>query len=134
MSIAADIDVTYKGKTTSLAPRLIMDQAAGGKYSIPVALPGERKPELMLSDIRLPFGADLFTSNLPDPAEMVMLDISTKPLIWLVWGGTVLYTIAGFIAYRRRALEMVRPERAPEEAEEPEIVRDRVPAGAPAHA
>ena len=45
------------------------------------------------------------TLNAPDPTEAVMVDVSTKPMVWLVWVGTLLYTLGGFVAYRRRALE-----------------------------
>ena len=40
------------------------------------------------------------------PTEAVWVDVSTKPLIGLVWLGTLLYSLGGFIAYRRRAKEL----------------------------
>lgn len=45
------------------------------------------------------------TFNAPDPGDVVFVDISTKPLIGFVWMGTLLYTLGGLIAYRRRLVE-----------------------------
>jgi hypothetical protein len=61
---------------------------------------------LNLDQPQFPQGAMLSTTNIPDPAEVVYLDVSTKPMIGLVWLGTVLYTLGGLVAYRRRALEV----------------------------
>ena len=47
------------------------------------------------------------TWNAPDAGEMAVIELSTKPMIWLVWLGSVLYSIGGVIAYRRRWNELV---------------------------
>ena len=47
------------------------------------------------------------TWNAPDPGEMAVIELSTKPMIWLVWLGSVLYSFGGVIAYRRRWNELV---------------------------
>ena len=49
------------------------------------------------------------TFGAPDPSETVYISVSTKPLIWMVWLGTLLFSTGGFVAYRRRALEASRP-------------------------
>jgi cytochrome c-type biogenesis protein CcmF len=134
MRIHALMDITYQGKTHAVEPELIMDNATGGKYSVPIHLPNLPNAIITLSDIQLPFTGVVATANLPDPGEMVVLDISTKPLVWLVWVGTVLYTLGGIIAFRRRAREVTRPVTAPEESGEPDVILPKVPAGAPAHA
>lgn len=45
------------------------------------------------------------TFNAPDSGDVIFVDLSTKPLIGFVWVGTLLYTLGGLIAYRRRILE-----------------------------
>jgi len=52
------------------------------------------------------------TYNAPDEQEVVFVDLSTKPFIWLVWLGTLLYTLGGLVAYRRRATEASEPATA----------------------
>lgn len=108
MRIHALVDVTYRGQTYPIHPELVFDQASQSKYSVPASLPGPPNAILTLEDVQLPFQASLSTTNLPDPLEMVQIDLSTKPMIWLVWLGTVLYTIGGLMAYRRRAAELAR--------------------------
>jgi hypothetical protein len=105
MSIHALVDVTHQGKTYPIRPLLVYDQARMAKYSVPAALPGAPNAVIALNDVQLPSGATLTTSNLPDPMEMVQVDLSTKPMIWLVWAGTILYTIGGLMAYGRRRRE-----------------------------
>jgi cytochrome c biogenesis factor len=75
------------------------------KYAIPAALPGAPNAIVSISDVQLPSVVTLSTTNLPDPYEMVQVDLSTKPMIWLVWAGTFLYTFGGLVAYRKRAIE-----------------------------
>jgi cytochrome c biogenesis factor len=36
----------------------------------------------------------------------VQIDVSTKPGIGFVWIGSLLYTLGGLVAYRRRAREL----------------------------
>jgi cytochrome c-type biogenesis protein CcmF len=105
MRLHALVDVTYNGRTYPVHPVLVFDRIEQSKYSIPAPLPGALNAILTLNDAQLPSEATLTTSNLPDPLDMVQVDLSTKPLIWLVWMGTLLYTIGGLIAYRRRARE-----------------------------
>jgi cytochrome c-type biogenesis protein CcmF len=45
------------------------------------------------------------TFNAPDPGDAIFVEVSTKPLIGFVWAGTLLYTLGGLIAYRRRITE-----------------------------
>ena len=48
----------------------------------------------------------LQTYNVPDATEAIRLDVSTKPMVSLVWMGTLLYTLGGLVAWRRRAGEL----------------------------
>ncbi len=100
------IDVTYKGgQTVSLKPEMVMDPR-GGSISAPVAIPGAPNAVLTFDTFQGPFAPAAFsTTNVPDPTESLMIDVSTKPMIGLVWLGTILYTLGGLIAWRRRALE-----------------------------
>jgi cytochrome c-type biogenesis protein CcmF len=62
-----------------------------------------------LLEARRNFQVGVFeTFNAPDPQEGVVVSLGTKPLIWFVWLGTILYSLGGVIAYRRRALEAAR--------------------------
>ena len=116
ITFKAIIGVTYKGQNSIAEPLFRFDQKTGGRYSIPVVIPGgwEGKPIMLnfvpptAEEMNTPEAFDkiqLQTLNAPDPTEAVMVDVSTKPMIWLVWAGTLLYTLGGFVAYRRRALE-----------------------------
>jgi hypothetical protein len=100
------IDVTYKnGSTVSLKPEMILDPR-GGSISAPVAIPGAPNAVLTFDKFDGPVApAQFSTTNVPDSTETLMIDVSTKPMIGLVWLGTILYTLGGLIAWRRRALE-----------------------------
>ena len=52
------------------------------------------------------------TYNAPDDQDVIFVDLSTKPFIWLVWLGTLLYSAGGLVAYRRRAAEAGEPDKA----------------------
>jgi len=101
--VRALVDITYKGQKTSVAPEVVMTPT--GNRTVPAKIPGTANGILTLDVPRFPQGAQLSTTNLPDPTEMLLIDISTKPMVWLVWLGTLLYTLGGLIAWRRRALE-----------------------------
>jgi hypothetical protein len=105
LRIHADMDAIYLGKSYPIYPELVYDKRMGAEYSVPAKLPGAPNAIISLSEAKLPFTGVLATTNLPDRYEMVALDVSVKPLIWLVWMGTILYTIGGLIAYRRRSAE-----------------------------
>lgn len=100
------IDVTYKnGETVSLKPEMVLDPR-GGSTSRPVSIPGAPHAVLTFDKFQGPVApAQFSTNNVPDPTETLLIDISTKPMIGLVWLGTILYTLGGLIAWRRRALE-----------------------------
>ncbi|GAB4455223.1 MAG: cytochrome c biogenesis protein CcsA [Armatimonadaceae bacterium] len=104
------VSVTYKGEKSAVEPRIRLEPT--GAYSVPVDIPGPkgRHVKLLLeppSPEEEPGKAMRFsTLNAEDPLEVVLVDVSTKPLIGMVWWGTLLFTIGGFIAYRRRAREV----------------------------
>jgi cytochrome c-type biogenesis protein CcmF len=109
--VQATVDVTYKGETATATTKLRL-QPNGGVYALPAQIPGPTGSQVMLKleqpgeDQKEPLKVlTLRTLNAPDPAETVLVDVSTKPMIGLVWLGTLLYTWGGLVAYRRRALE-----------------------------
>ena len=116
LDFTANVTVTYHGIDTVVYPIFRLEPRNSGTYSLPVRIPGPDDAQVMLRFVPPPPNAlqsanpfskgVLFeTMNAPDPTEAVVIDISTKPLIGLVWLGTLLYTLGGFVAYRRRAIE-----------------------------
>ncbi|HEY3331672.1 MAG TPA: cytochrome c biogenesis protein CcsA [Capsulimonadaceae bacterium] len=110
MRIHANLDVSYQGKAYTIQPEYVFNQLTGGKQAVPAALPGPPNAIVSISSVELPSTVTLSTTNLPDALEMVQLDLSTKPMVWLVWMGTLLYTLGGFAAYRRRATEFAQEQ------------------------
>lgn len=109
--VQATVDVTYRGKTGTVVSRLKLEPT-GGAYALPVQIPGPDGRTVMLK-MDVPKGDDapqrqlsLRTLNADDPTEMVVVDVSTKPGVGLVWLGSLLYTLGGLVAYRRRANEL----------------------------
>ena len=49
------------------------------------------------------------TFNAPDATDTVYVSLGTKPMVWLVWLGTLLFSGGGYVAYRRRAMESAQP-------------------------
>ncbi len=115
ITFTAQVGVLYGTQMKVVEPHFILDQKTGARYSHPVAIPGAAGEKVMLnlvppSDEQFnsadPFATINFqTINVPDVTEHIFVDLSTKPLIGLVWTGTLLYTLGGLVAYRRRAVE-----------------------------
>jgi cytochrome c-type biogenesis protein CcmF len=110
--VMTKIDVTYRGQTVTVTPEIRLERT-GGAYAIPAAIPSPEGRTVMLkleppdNDSQTPAQEiTLRTLNADDPTETVLVDVSTKPMIGLVWLGALLYTIGGLIAYRRRAAEV----------------------------
>ena len=109
--VRATVEVTYRGQTQTVVPQLKLEPT-GGTYCLPVPIQGEAGRQVMLKlNPPTPEEQDkplksvtLETVNAYDPYEVVLMDVSTKPGIGLVWLGALLYTLGGFVAYRRRAL------------------------------
>jgi cytochrome c-type biogenesis protein CcmF len=111
----AKIAVEYQGAApTIVTPAIRLEPAKDGAYSEVVEVPGPTgekvilryippTPEEMNEEIS---NFKFQTFNAPDASgEAIFVDVSTKPFIWLVWIGPVLFTWGGLIAYRRRAKE-----------------------------
>ena len=110
--LRAAIEVSYQGGPKQMVVPQTRLENSGGAFAVPASAPGPEGREVMLKmdvpdatfDPRV--AVTLRTLNAPDPTETILVDISTKPLISLVWLGTLLYTIGGLVAYRRRAYEL----------------------------
>lgn len=104
------VSVTYRGQTVAVEPKLRLEK--NGAFAVPVEVPGPQGRKVVLkleppADGEEPSKTMSFrTLNAEDPLEVVLVDVSTKPGIGLVWIGSLLYTIGGFVAYRRRAKEV----------------------------
>jgi cytochrome c-type biogenesis protein CcmF len=111
----AKIAVEYQGSApVTVTPAIRLEPSKDGAYSEVVEMPGPAgekvilryvppTPEEMNSEIS---NFKFQTFNAPDASgEAIFVDVSTKPFIWLVWIGPVLFTWGGLIAYRRRAKE-----------------------------
>lgn len=115
ITFTAQIGVMYGKEGEMVEPHFVLEQKTGAQYSHPVQIPGPKGEKVMLNLVPPspeqwksadPFAAINFqTINVPDVTEHIYVDISTKPLISLVWIGSLLYTLGGFVAYRRRAVE-----------------------------
>jgi hypothetical protein len=103
--IAANLKVTYGNKEYSLKPVLIFESE---KISNPVNLPaetGEHKTVALSSIyadqkmIELTFGG--FQEN-TEPEDLILVEVSKKPLMNFVWLGSILLTLGTIITFKRR--------------------------------
>lgn len=107
MSIGAVLDVEYKGRKTELVP-----VATLGDESKPAKLPGGGEVKIFLGEINandrlviLHFFGMPGQTTMPDHI-IVPVEVKRKPLINLVWLGTILMMLGGGIAMRRRFSEL----------------------------
>jgi cytochrome c-type biogenesis protein CcmF len=110
MSIAAQVEVEMGGRTVHARPKIEM--ASGGLSHMPDYLPGGGSIELAAADpntgkasLVLPGGAGAAKSN----EHVLAIELSTKPLINLVWLGAILMVGSVFMSVGRRALDLRRP-------------------------
>lgn len=103
--IAANLKVTYGNKEYSLKPILIFES---GKISNPVNLPaqtGDNKTVALSSInadqkmIELTFGG---FQEYTGPEDVILVEVSKKPLMNFVWLGSILLTLGTVIAFKRR--------------------------------
>ncbi|MGH7742755.1 MAG: cytochrome c-type biogenesis CcmF C-terminal domain-containing protein, partial [Candidatus Eiseniibacteriota bacterium] len=110
MSIAAQVEVEIGGRTVHARPKVEM--ASGGLSRIPDYLPGGGAIELEKADpntgrasLILPGGGTQNTNQ-----HVLAVEVSTKPLINLVWLGAILMVGSVFMSVARRAMDLNRPE------------------------
>jgi cytochrome c-type biogenesis protein CcmF len=112
MSIAAKLRVESGGRTVYSRPKI--EIASGALNRIPDYLPGGRSIEMASADpntgkVALILPGTATHSN----QEVLAVEVSTKPLINLVWIGAVLMLASVFMSAIRRLLELQRTPAAP---------------------
>jgi cytochrome c-type biogenesis protein CcmF len=112
--VAADIDVTRDGRTERVSPGMRADST--GSRPMAAEVPGLGPITVVRIDadnhrvgVRLPGGA---------PAGVAVVELSTKPLVNLVWVGALLALVGSALAGLRRAIEVnpAAPRRQPARA------------------
>jgi cytochrome c-type biogenesis protein CcmF len=113
LRVGAVLDVEYKGKKTQLTPEAVL-----GKEAKPANLPGGGQVVLFPDEINanermvvLRFVGMPGQTAMPDHV-LVPVEAKKKPLINLVWLGTILMMVGGGIAMRRRFAELAEEQRA----------------------
>lgn len=120
MSVGAVLNIEAGGKKHEVVPMLTFD-AKGGRQPIPAELPmldgysnPDMKPHVTLNalsveekKIMLEFHGFTPPHEEPQAAQSLVVDISIKPLMMVVWTGVVLIIIGTLIAWRRRAIQKV---------------------------
>jgi cytochrome c-type biogenesis protein CcmF len=106
MEVGAVLEVTRGDETDSLTPRMALTPA--GKKYVKAAMPGGIG-SVALENIQADNGTVMLQFfDLPgvDVKDLLVLEVSKKPLINLVWLGVTLICIGSFIAFiRRRRLQ-----------------------------
>jgi cytochrome c-type biogenesis protein CcmF len=114
MSVGAVLSVDAGGKTQEIIPLLTFDEK-GQRKPIPIELPVvgnmPHKPMIALTGLSveekkidlelLGFGQH----EVAPPTQALVVDISLKPLMMVVWTGVVLIIAGTLIAWRRRMLQ-----------------------------
>lgn len=120
MTIGAVLDVKYRGKKTELVPVAVF-----GKGWRPAKLPGGGEVAIFADEINandrsvvLHFFGMPGQTTMPDHI-IVPVEVKLKPLINLVWLGTILMMLGGGIAMRRRFAEVTQNVQQPVAAPEP---------------
>ncbi len=133
MSIGAVLDVEYKGKKTELVPVAVF-----GKGWKPARLPGGGEVAIFPDEINanerlvvLHFFGMPGQTTMPDHV-VVPVEVKRKPLINLVWLGTIVMMLGGGIAMRRRFAELREEQEAPATAAAPAGTAKRKPKAKPA--
>jgi cytochrome c-type biogenesis protein CcmF len=105
IQIGANLKVTYQGKEYQLKPTMVYQSS---KISNPVVLPaksGETKT-LTLSNINADQKMIEVTfagfQQGSDSEDVVLIEISKKPLMNFVWLGSILLTLGTVVAFKRR--------------------------------
>ncbi len=114
MHIGAVLDVEYKGKNTELVPHAVF-----GGDPVPAKLPGGGEVVIFTEEINanerqvvLHFVGMPGQEVVPDHV-LVPVEVKRKPLINLVWLGTVLMMLGGGIAMGRRFAELRQEQMEP---------------------
>jgi cytochrome c-type biogenesis protein CcmF len=112
MSVGAVLSVGVAGKTQEVVPQLVFDQT-GQRKIVPVDLPAISAaatgsvPQIALDAISVEEKKVLLEffgpGNQPTALPELVVEISTKPLMMVVWTGVVLIVLGSAVAFKRRA-------------------------------
>ena len=107
MSIAAQVEVEMGGRTVHARPKISM---AGGALShMPDYLPGGGQIELAAADPNTGKAALVLPGGAAKTDQHVLaVEVSTKPLINLVWLGAILMVGSVFMSVARRSMDLAR--------------------------
>jgi cytochrome c-type biogenesis protein CcmF len=113
ISVGAVLDVEHDGEKTTLTPVMVMGGIEEGQIKSPVSLPGGGG-YLVLE--RIDADRKMVTLRLVPEAEetsedFLVLSVSKKPLINLLWLGTIVVMLGLFAATVRRLKEAKTPQR-----------------------
>ena len=104
MSASAVIEAVRGGDTVQITPEMV--SGAGGLNPIPMTIPGT---EVRVSLERMQVEAQAIQLSFIDPAnaggssaEVLALDIATKPLVSWVWAGVIVLTLGSLVSFVRR--------------------------------
>jgi len=124
--IAAILEFTKDGKTFEVKPSLAMTK--GDQHPHPVAIPGSEhgsvNPTVSIAGINAEQGQVklTFTGLGEAPAEpkpeQVVVEISNKPFMGILWIGTIILTLGTILAVQRRTEEVKLIPKEIEKAEQ----------------
>jgi cytochrome c-type biogenesis protein CcmF len=113
--VAARLRVEIGGRTVPARPMLEVNTQTGTTNSIPDYLPGGGSVEIASVDptqgrvaLRVPG-----LGRAEETGGILAVEVSTKPLINLVWLGAVLMLGSAFLSVLRRAIDLKRATRVP---------------------
>lgn len=118
MSVGAVLNIEAGGKMHEVIPTLTFDNK-NGRQPIPAELPilsgysnAEMQPHVTLNalsveekKIMLEFHGFTQPHEEPQASQALVVDISIKPLMMVIWTGVVLIILGTLIAFRRRTLQ-----------------------------
>ncbi len=112
--VAARLRVEIGGRTVPARPVLEMNMASGIPNSIPDYLPGGGSIRITSVDPNTGRVA-LELPGMPreGTGSVLAVEVSTKPLINLVWAGAIVMLASAFLSVLRRALDLKRTPAAP---------------------
>jgi cytochrome c-type biogenesis protein CcmF len=108
--IAARMRVEIGGRTVPVRPVLEMNMQSGIPNSIPDYLPGGGSVQIVSVDPNTGRVAiEVPGMGHAEQASILAVEVSTKPLINLVWAGAVIMLGSAFLSVLRRVLDLRRP-------------------------
>jgi cytochrome c-type biogenesis protein CcmF len=109
--VVAHLTAVHGADTARLEPALVMESGASALKEVAAELPGNPSGQVVIKDILADQGAVVlaFPGLMEDmPPDRLIIDISKRPLINLVWLGTTIIMLGGLVVYIRRYSEMTR--------------------------